>query len=52
MQWLPAAAGRALVHVGPSGDGLAVLAAAGIFALYVAAFAAAGTRLTVDRDIT
>jgi ABC-2 type transport system permease protein len=52
VQWLPAAAGRALVHVGPSGDGLAVPAAAGVFALYVAGFAAAGARLTVDRDIT
>jgi ABC-2 type transport system permease protein len=52
VQWLPAAAGRALVHNGPSDNGLPVLAAAGIFAVYVATFAAAGTRLTVDRDIT
>ena len=52
VQWLPAAAGRALVHVGPRGDGLPVLAAAGIFVLYVAAFAVAGIRLAVDRDIT
>ena len=52
VQWLPAAAGRALVHIGPSDDGLPVLAAVGIFAVYVAAFAAAGTRLTIDRDIT
>ena len=49
---MPAAAGRALVHIGPNGDGLAVPAAAGVFAAYVAVFAAAGTRLTVDRDIT
>jgi ABC-2 type transport system permease protein len=52
VQWLPAAAGRALVHVGPSGDGLAWPAAAGVFALYVAGFAAVGARLTVGRDIT
>jgi hypothetical protein len=52
VQWLPAAAGRALVHIGPNDDGLPVLAAAGIFAAYVAAFTAAGTRLTVERDIT
>ena len=52
VQWLPAAAGRALVHTGPSGDGLAVPAAACIFALYIVGFAAAGIRLTVHRDIT
>ncbi len=52
VRWLPAAAGRALVHIGPGGDGLAVPAAAGIFAVYIAVFAAAGIRLTVDRDIT
>ena len=51
-QWLPAAAGRALVHVGDGGDGLAVPAAAAVFTLYVAALAAAGTRLTLQRDIT
>ena len=47
-QWLPAAAGRALVHVGPGGDGLAVPAAAAVFTLYVAALAAAGTRSPSD----
>ena len=52
VRWLPAAAGRALVHIGPSDDGLPMLAAAGTVAVYVAAFAAAGTRLTVERDIT
>ena len=52
VQWLPTAAGRALVHIGPSNDGLPVLAGAGIFALYIAGFAAAATRLTVNRDIT
>ena len=52
VQWLPAAAGRALLHSGPADDGLPVLAAAGTFAVYVAAFAVAGTRLTVERDIT
>ena len=52
VQWLPAAAGRALVHVGSSGDGLAAPLAAGIFAVYVAGLAAAGVRLTLHRDIT
>jgi ABC-2 type transport system permease protein len=52
VQWLPAAAGRALVHVGPSGGGLAAPVAGGIFILYVAALAEAGVRLTLRRDIT
>ena len=52
VRWLPAAAGRALVHVGPSGDRLAAPTAAAIFALYIVGFAAAGTRLTRNRDIT
>ena len=52
VQWLPAAAGRALVHSGDGGDGLAVPVAAAVFTLYVAALAAAGTRLTLQRDIT
>lgn len=52
VQWLPAAAGRALVQVGPIGDSLPVAAAAGIFALYVAGLAATAVRLTIDRDIT
>ena len=52
VQWLPAAAGRALVHVGPSSDSLAVPLAAGVFILYVAALAAAAARLTLHRDIT
>jgi ABC-2 type transport system permease protein len=52
VRWLPAAAGRALVHVGPGGDGLPAPLAAVIFALYVAALAGAGARLTLQRDIT
>ena len=52
VEWLPAAAGRAIVHVGPNGDGLGAPAAAAVFTLYVAGFALAGIRLTVDRDIT
>ncbi|MGD9700955.1 MAG: ABC transporter permease [Acidimicrobiia bacterium] len=52
VRWLPAAAGRALVHAGPSGDGLPVPVAAGIFTLYVAVIAGVGTRLTLHRDIT
>ena len=50
-QWLPAAAGRALVHAGSGGDGLAVPAAAAVFTLYVAGLAGAGTRITLQRDI-
>jgi ABC-2 type transport system permease protein len=50
-RWLPAAAGRALVHTGDGGDGLAVPVAAAIFILYVVTLAAAGTRLTLRRDI-
>ena len=52
VHWLPAAAGRALVHIGARGDNLPVPVAAGVFVLYVTAFAAAGARLTVHRDIT
>lgn len=52
VEWLPAAAGRAIVHVGPNGDGLAAPAAAAVFALYVAGFAFAAIRLTLDRDIS
>jgi len=52
VEWLPAAAGRALVHIGPNADGLGAPAAAGVFAVYVAGFAFAGIRLTLDRDIS
>ena len=52
VEWLPAAAGRALVHVGPNADGPGAPAAAAVFALYVAGFALAGIRLTLDRDIS
>lgn len=51
VEWLPAAAGRALVHV-DSGSGLGAPTAAGTFVLYVAGFALAGIRLTQNRDIT
>ena len=51
VEWLPAAAGRALVHVDSSG-GLGASAAAGVFVLYVAGFAVAGVHFTVNRDIT
>lgn len=50
VRWLPAAAGRAIVH--PGATGLPVPVAAGVFAAYVVAFALAATRLTVRRDIT
>jgi ABC-2 type transport system permease protein len=52
VRWLPAAAGRALVHVGPGGSGLPTPVAAGVFTLYIAALAGAGARLTLHRDIT
>lgn len=52
VSWLPAAAGRALVHIGARGDNLPVPVAAGVFLLYVTGFAAVGTRLTLRRDIT
>jgi ABC-2 type transport system permease protein len=52
VEWLPAAVGRALVHVGPNADGLGTPAAAAVFALYVAGFAFAGIHLTLDRDIS
>jgi ABC-2 type transport system permease protein len=52
VEWLPAAAGRALVQVGSSNDGPSAPAAAGVFVLYVAGLAFGGIRLTLDRDIT
>jgi len=50
--WLPNAAGRALVHADSTGGGISTPAAAGVFALYIAGFALIGVRLTVNRDIT
>lgn len=52
VHWLPAAAGRALVHIGPVTDGPSAPLAAAVFAAYVAAFALAATALTLHRDIT
>jgi ABC-2 type transport system permease protein len=52
MRWLPAAAGRALVVLDPTGDSLSLPIAAAVFTAYVAAFAVAGIRFTLDRDIT
>jgi ABC-2 type transport system permease protein len=48
LHWLPAATGHAVVFPGGLPAGLAAV----MFAGYVAAFAAAATRLTVSRDIT
>lgn len=48
LRWLPGAAGRDLVDPG----GLAAPVAAAVFTTYVAAFAAAATRLTLRRDIS
>jgi ABC-2 type transport system permease protein len=50
--WLPAAAGRALVHAEGDGAGPSALAAAAALTAEVAALAAAATRLTVRRDVT
>ena len=51
-RWLPAAAGRALVAPGPSADALGPLLAAGVFAGYVVALAAAAALFTIRRDVT
>ncbi|HEV3401284.1 MAG TPA: ABC transporter permease subunit [Acidimicrobiales bacterium] len=51
VHWLPAAAGRALVH-GASGDGLSAPLAAALFATYVVVLAVAAVRFTVRRDVT
>lgn len=52
VRWLPVAAGQALVRVGSDGDTLPRATAIVVFTLYVVAFATAGVRLTVRRDIT
>jgi len=52
VHWFPAAAGRALVHVGPTGDNLPSPVAAAVLSAYVVVLAAAGARLTIRRDIT
>lgn len=52
VSWLPAAAGRALVHIGPVTDGPTPPVSAAAFAAYVAIFAVAATALTLHRDIT
>lgn len=51
-RWLPAAAGRALVHVGHSSEGLGAAVAASVLVFYVGALAFIGARLTLSRDIT
>jgi ABC-2 type transport system permease protein len=52
VRWLPAAAGRALVHVGSGGDTLPAPAAVAAFLVYVIALSVAALRITVRRDIT
>lgn len=52
VRWFPAAAGRAIVHVGPSGVNLSSPIAAVVFSAYVVVLAAFGARLTMRRDIT
>jgi ABC-2 type transport system permease protein len=51
VEWLPSAAARALVHVGPRGDVLSLPLAAFAFAAYVAGFAAAAIHSTLQRDV-
>lgn len=51
VQWLPAATGRALVHIGP-GEGPPAPLAGLAFATYVAALAVAAATFTLHRDIT
>lgn len=50
VRWLPAEAGRALVHVGPN-DGLTSPVAACVFVAYVAVLAIAAVRFTLHRDV-
>jgi ABC-2 type transport system permease protein len=50
--WLPAAAGRAMVHGSTSSGQPSLAGAAAALAVYVAALAVAGTVLTVRRDVT
>jgi ABC-type transport system involved in multi-copper enzyme maturation permease subunit len=52
LRWLPAAAGRALVQVGPADGTLWPPTAAVVLTAYVAVFAVAGIRFTLDRDIS
>ena len=52
VHWLPAAAGRAIVHAGPAGDGPSPGAAAATFASYVLLLAAGATHSTLRRDVT
>jgi ABC-2 type transport system permease protein len=52
VRWFPAAAGRALVHVGPTGDNLSSPVAAVVLSAYVVVLGAAGARFTIRRDIT
>jgi ABC-2 type transport system permease protein len=52
VDWLPAAAGRAMVHVGPVPEGPGPALAAAVFGGHVAALAIAATALTLHRDIT
>lgn len=52
IHWLPTAAGRAVVHIGDRGASLPAPAAVVVFAAYVAVLAAAGSRLSLHRDIT
>ncbi len=45
-------AGTVTGHVGPTGDSLSSPIAAVAFSAYVVVLAAAGTRITIRRDIT
>ena len=50
VRWLPAEAGRALVHVGPT-DGLSAPVAVAVFSAYVALLALSAVQFTLQRDV-
>jgi ABC-2 type transport system permease protein len=52
VRWLPIAVAHAIVRSGSPGAGPSVPVAAAAFTAYVAAFAVAATRMTLQRDVT
>ncbi|MDQ6724876.1 MAG: hypothetical protein M3066_01675 [Actinomycetota bacterium] len=52
MDWIPAALGSALVHIGPGGRSAWTATAAGGLGAYVVGLAAIGTRFVVSGDVT
>lgn len=51
VRWLPIAVAHTIVRAGSSADGPSVPVAVAVFTAYVAAFAAAAARVTVQRDV-